>query len=173
MGVPDNYGTFLTPPAYLQLPEGVAQTNYRNEYEWGLGWYLYGGKPANAHWNHTAAGTADWDIDLDGYMRDSRRSCVTCHNPHGARRSDGRPTVARTMADLEITFDIYNDGTMDREYSYIGSGAYLDPVGDLHCMPCHTYFGPGDDPPDPGDHTRIYREWLDLSEDGARTSEGQ
>ena len=95
------------------------------------------------------------------------------------------------MADLEITFDVYDDGITEREYGFIGSGAYLEPQGDLHCQPCHLFFGPGLDPLDPqytGEHTRFYREWLDLGEgrldgsgsdrkanrdSGARIPEGQ
>ncbi|MHC4093152.1 MAG: hypothetical protein ACYSVY_23275, partial [Planctomycetota bacterium] len=158
LGVPDNYGYFLWfPPNHLQLPAGVAQTNYRNEYRLGYGWNLYGGKPTNAHWNHIGSGASDWDIDHDGVMRDSRRSCVTCHNPHGTRTPDGQPTPAMMVADLAISFGVYDDGTTERAYGYIGSGEYYQSGGDLHCAPCHRFFGPGQDP-DVGNHTRFYRE---------------
>ena len=54
LGVPSNYDQFPWPiPPRLQLQPGVAQTNYRNESEWGFGWE-YGWKPANAP---TAAAT--------------------------------------------------------------------------------------------------------------------
>jgi hypothetical protein len=175
LGMPANYGSLSAPPAHLQLPEGVAQTNYRNEYEWGFGWIYYAGKPANVHWNHTAVSNADWDIDHDNAMRDSRHSCVTCHNPHDVRNANGESTPARTMADLAISFGLYNDDAVDREYGYIGSGNYREPGGDLHCQSCHVWFGPGNDPPITGLHTRYYREWLDVKEvgldDGSRGSE--
>ncbi len=163
LGVPDNYGFLLAvPPSHLQLPEGVAQTNFRNEYKWGYGWLWYGGKPANIHWNLTGLGSSNWDIDHNDTTQDSRNSCVTCHNPHGARLANEEPTAARTMVDLAISFGVYNDGTVDREYGYIDSGGYVEPGGDLHCAACHSFFGPGQALPVPGSHTRYYREWLDL-----------
>ncbi len=171
MGVPANYGTLLsTPPEYLQLPEGVAQTNYRNEQPWGYGSWYYQGSPANPHWNHIGSSSSGWDIDHDDAMKDSRRSCVTCHNPHGTRTPDGEPTPALMMADLAITFGVYNDGTTDYDYGYIGSDEFTRAGGDLHCNTCHSNVGPGDDPTDQGPlHTRYYREVLDLWRDECRT----
>jgi len=163
LGVPGNYGYLLTkPPAHLQLPDGVAQTNYRNEYKWGYGWVFNGSKPANIHWDHIGNTNSNWNVDQLEEIGDSMRSCVTCHNPHGARNADGGPTPARTVADLAISFDVYNDGTTDREYGYIGSGAFFEAGGDLHCESCHDRFGPGMDPPSPVPQTRYYREWLEL-----------
>jgi hypothetical protein len=164
LGVPSNYGyprLSTEPPVDLQLPEGVAQTNYRNDYEWGYGWVANGGKPANIHWNHIGNANSNWNVDHLEEIGDSRRSCVTCHNPHGARSADGGPTPARTVADLAISYGVYNDGTVDREYGYIGSEAFKKAGGDLHCESCH-HFGPGNDPPLTGQQTRYYREWLDL-----------
>ncbi len=71
------------------------------------------------------------------------------------------------MADLAISYGVYNDGAEDHAYGYIGSGAYMEPGGDLRCDPCHTWFGPGLDPPNhEGDenprHTRYYHERLEL-----------
>jgi hypothetical protein len=163
LGVPENYGLlFSEPPPFLSLPAGVAQTNYRNEYQWGFAWDWYGGMPANIHWNHVGVDTMDWNIDHDSFMNDSRRSCVTCHNPHGELGFDDQPTLARTMADLAIGHGVYNDGTTDREYRYIGSGEWMQVGGDLHCRTCHPWFGPGNDPPNTGTHTRYYREPLNL-----------
>ena len=113
------------------------------------------------HWNLTGLASYNWDIDHNDTPDDSRISCVTCHNPHGARLPTGEPTAARTMADLAISYGIYNDGTIDREYGYIGSGEFMEPGGDLNCRTCHS-FGPGEDPPNTGMHTRYYRERLDL-----------
>ena len=169
LGVPSNYGLLFTnPPDYLRLPEGVAQTNYRNEYEWGYGWDSYGGKPVNIHWNHIGYAASNWDIDYDGVIWESRRSCVTCHNPHGVWNADGKLMPAMTSADLAITFGEYDDGSVIHKYGYIGSGEYIQQNEDLHCQPCHLFFGPGQDPTPGGDpseaddHTRYYREPLNL-----------
>lgn len=166
LGVPSNYDSFPTPPPHLQLPEGVAQTNYRNESEWGNGWP---GKPKNAHWHHTNIDSLFWDIDHDGIPCDSSFSCVTCHNPHGVRNTNGTPTIAMTMADLDISAGVYNDGETDYDYGYIGSSdffGFFGLGGDLDCQTCHPWFGAGaDPPPDPltdDQHTRYYRERLDL-----------
>jgi len=170
LGVPENYGLWYARnvPVHLQLPAGVAQTNYRNEYEWGYAWGWDGGKPANIHWNHmglTGLDSLRWDIDHDDTFDDSRISCVTCHNPHGVRGFDGIPTVARTMADIGLDFGVYNDGIADREYGYIGSGEFRMPGGDLHCNACHSLIGSGNDPPFPNVYPRYYRDWLDVSGD--------
>ena len=166
LGVPADYGTLdsTAPPQHLQLPEGVAQTNYRNEYEMARFWTWNGGKPANAHWDHIGVSNFVWDIDHDDVTTDSRRSCVTCHNPHGDRDASGVPTAARMVTDLSIRFGVYYDGNnVAHEYGYIDTPAYAEPGGDLHCGACHTFSGPGPDTPFPGTHTRYYREWLDLS----------
>jgi hypothetical protein len=164
LGVPANYYATVEPPPYLQLSEGVAQTNYRNESEWGHGWEGNEGKPANIHWKHMALDLSIWNIDHGSYPFDSAPTCVTCHNPHGARGVEGGPTAVMTMADLAITFDVYNDGEMDHEYGYIGSDDFYNPGGDLYCgYTCHPLSGPGGDPPNnPYEHTRYYRQWLDL-----------
>jgi hypothetical protein len=65
---------------------------------------------------------------------------------------------------MAITYGVYNDGTIDREYGYLGDIAFFVPEGDLHCRACHPYFGPGGDPPDVGLHTRFYRVWLDIQD---------
>ena len=74
------------------------------------------------------------------------------------------------VSDLDISFGVYNDGTADYEYGFIGSGEYLEPGGDLHCKACHLYFGPGEDPPAIGRHTRYYREWIDVGGPEPRVS---
>jgi hypothetical protein len=163
MGVPANYDTYPYPPAYLRLPEGVAQTNYRNELEWGFGWADYSNKPVNAHWRHSAVGLDVWDIDQDGFWYDSRASCVTCHNPHGARNASGEPTIAMTPGDLDIRYGVYDDGVTEWEYGYIGNEGFHMPGGDLHCRTCHPQSGAGEDTPPHGPFsTRYYRLWLDL-----------
>ena len=164
LGVPSNYDPFPPPPDYLQLPEGVAQTNYRNDLEWGWGWTT-SWAPVNAHWRHTGLEYAGWNIDQDHVDFDSCFSCVTCHNPHGTRDANGDPTIAMTSRDLDITYGVYNDGETDWEYGYIGSDAYAyyeDEGGDLHCHTCHPQaFGEENDPP-LSSVSRYYREWLDL-----------
>jgi hypothetical protein len=73
-----------------------------------------------------------------------------------------------TMGDLDISAGVYNDGETDHDYGYIGSddfsGGYFGLGGDLDCQTCHPWFGAGRDPPldDYDDHTRYYRERLDL-----------
>ncbi len=165
MGVPANYWLFPPVPDYLLLPEGVAQTNFRNESEWGFLWL---GEPTNTHWHHIAVEPAFWDLDHDGLTIDSRATCPTCHNPHGAQKADGSPTVAMTVGDLAIGLGVYNDGTTDHEYGYIGSDAYMWPDGDLHCWSCHADVGPGRDPPNTGLHARYYRKVLVLHDDECR-----
>jgi hypothetical protein len=144
----------------------VAQTNYRNELEWGYAFDANGGKPANAHTNHIKWINPIWSLDQDGWLYDSRIQCVTCHNPHGVQAMGGGSTLGRTRADLNLTFDVYNDGTTDYQYGYIGSSEYWSPGGDLFCWPCHQWHGPGLDPPDHLDYnhpqTRYYRVPLDL-----------
>jgi DNA-binding beta-propeller fold protein YncE len=157
LGVPGNYAVlFSEPPLYLELPVGVAQTNFRNEQEWGFAWDWHGGFPSNTHWKHMGINTMDWNIDHDAYMADSRRQCVTCHNPHGVLGYDGVPTPAMCMADLAISFGVDTQDGTDYDYGYIGSGAFMQRGGDLHCMStCHTF----------GQGTRYYREVLPLHQD--------
>ena len=146
MGVPTDYEfSPVPPPASLLLPAGsTPKTDYRNELMWGYGWY---DRPANAHWQHLGEQSHPWDCDQDGVPEDSAASCSTCHNPHGARRVDGEPTIAMTVQDLNITHGIYFDGEHHYEYGYIGGGGLLTADGDLHCAPCHRRHGPGVDPP--------------------------
>lgn len=160
LGVPANYELYPTPPDYLQLPPGIALTNYRNESPWGFNWV---GKPVNAHWRHSAVALDAWDIDQDGFSSDSVISCVTCHNPHGTLDPGGEPTVAMTARDLDITYGVYDDGVNSWQYGYIGSNDFFMVGGDLNCLTCHPWSGPGADPPAPGGAgTRFYRVWLDL-----------
>ncbi len=161
LGVPENYHVQAALPPHLILPPGVAQTNYRSELDWGN---LWEGGPSNTHWKHVGFfGAIIWDIDHDTFA-DSVVTCTTCHNPHGAQNRQGGLTIAMTAADLEIRHRVYDDGTTLYEYGYIGSDAFFEPGGDLHCFTCHPYSGAGANPPDIYDplQTRFYREWLDL-----------
>jgi DNA-binding beta-propeller fold protein YncE len=162
LGVPANYVYPTPPPPHLALPSGVAQTNYRNESRWGNAWE---GAPVNIHWQHMSFGGAIWDIDQDGWTVDSAATCVTCHNPHSAEDMDGGMTAVMTARDLDISFGVYNDGENDLEYGYIGSDAFHQLGGDLHCLTCHPFSGAGRDPPITGLHTRFYRAPLDISVD--------
>ena len=162
LGIPDDYGVIAPPPAELSLEVGPPLTNFRNESEWGYGWIWYGGAPANIHWNHTANTSAYWNVDQDEYNGDSRMSCVMCHTPHGTRNAEGMRTPGMTMADLDIRYGVYNDGETDHHYGYIGSSAFREPGGDLHCWSCH-YSGAGADPPGMGG-MRFYRNVLDRAE---------
>ena len=162
LGVPDGYWQFPPVPAYLQPAEHVAQTNFRNEMPWG--WYWHG-EPTNAHWQHLGVEPADWDVDHDGFRTDSRTSCVTCHNPHGAQRFAGGATHRMTRADLDITLGLWSDGNTVHEYGYIGSDEYMYPGGDMHCRSCHADIGPGEDPPNTGLHSRYYRRRIYFERD--------
>ncbi|MGD2108964.1 MAG: hypothetical protein PVI86_06185 [Phycisphaerae bacterium] len=165
LGVPSNYGwQFSGPPPELLLSPGVAQTNYRNEREWGYAWHDNFEKPANPHWNHIGWQGPNWTLDDDNNVFDSRVQCVTCHSPHAVQAAGGGPAPAMTRADLAITYDVYNDGTTDHDYAYIATSAYFEPGGDLYCWPCHPWAGAGPDPPfnPPQGQTRYYRTLLDL-----------
>jgi len=166
MGVPANYEHLPFPPPYLQVPAGVAQTNYRNELEWGFGQATgHTSQPVNAHWRHSAIALDVWDIDHDASY-DSMPNCVTCHNPHGPRNDAGEPTIAMVPADLNIKYGLYDDGQTEWEYAYIGSDGFYEPGGDLNCRTCHPDSGAGFDPPFHGfGGTRFYRTWLDLGSD--------
>ncbi len=170
LGVPSNYWQFPPVPPYLQMTEGVARTDHRNEQPWGLDG---SDVPVNAHAFHIGMNVSFWDLDRDGNSTDSGPSCVMCHNPHGARKISGGSTFAMTRADLDISHGVYNDGVRDYEYGYIGSSAFAEAGGDLYCRTCHPYAGAGNDPPDTGpNNTRYYRDPLDLRPDECRQCHG-
>ena len=142
IGVRADYNYQFAREPVIWVDEGEVGTNFRNEQPIGHGWRYVGG-PVNSHWTHLDLiyNIKDWDSDRDcdsdsNGTLDSAFTCVTCHDPHGARSETGILTPEMTRGDLSIT------SGSDAEYGpyrYIGSDEYLYPGGDLYCdaRGCH------------------------------------
>lgn len=133
VGMPEEYSNALfshsqPPPAGYPL-RGPAVTRFRNELAAG---FNFGNVPANVHWDHLDMVQVNWDSDRDGRM-DSMPSCLTCHDPHGAKSFRGGTLYpAMTLADMAITYGEDGNG----QYGQVGSADYQ-----RRCNTCHPGSG--------------------------------
>lgn len=114
-------------------------TGFRNVSDQGFNGGL-SDVPANIHWDHLADINTIfrhrfWDSDRDG-TQDSRASCITCHNPHGAARTSGGATHRMTVPGLDIVSG--NDAVGD--YGELGPDYRTDVCFVCHFSPGYKYF---------------------------------
>ncbi len=117
------------PPAGYPLAVDRVVTRFRNELAQG---FNFGNIPANIHWDHLDMNQVNWDSDGDG-VRDSKPSCVTCHDPHGVRSfADGVAHPAMTTADMGIRYGVDAVGA----YGEVTRTTYTQ-----RCATCHPAAG--------------------------------
>jgi hypothetical protein len=116
-------------------------TGFRNVSLNGLHW---GDEdvPANIHWDHLTdihspfSSTNFWDSDMNG-TADSKTTCLTCHNPHGAAHTGNTdPTIRMTRQSLDIHWGSDATGT----YGSHGADASFSCYSACHFIPNNKYY---------------------------------
>lgn len=129
MDNPKGTGTWCANPNV-----GPIQTGFRNESIQGLNFHGAADIPANIHWDHivdihSIFSAQLWDSDRDG-TADSKATCITCHNPHGAAFADNTATKRMTRLNLQIEWG--TDPTYG-DYGAIGASANQNAVCAIVC----------------------------------------